>query len=94
MVRLYKLAIFIKNKIIWVIDRVVSVSTGHQVAEERQNRRLYLQDRQGKLDAQWARNSKSNGIFQSVCVYLSGYLNGTTDIEIKRVIAEGGGQTV
>jgi len=62
--------------------------------EGRQNRKLYLQDREGKLSAQWARSSESNGIFQSVRIYLSGYLNGTTDIEMKRIIAEGGGQTV
>ncbi|KXN86405.1 DNA repair protein REV1 [Leucoagaricus sp. SymC.cos] len=75
-------------------DRVVSISTGHQIGEERQNRRLYLQDRERKLSAQRNPSTNSNGILRSVRVYLSGYSDGTTDIEMKRIITEAGGQAV
>lgn len=75
-------------------DHVVSVSTGHQVSEERQTRRLYLQGRERKLNIQRAPSSNDNGVLRSVRIYLSGYLNGTTDIEMKRIINEAGGQTV
>jgi hypothetical protein len=74
------------------LDRVVAVSTGHQVNEERQNRRLYFEDRERKLNAQ--QDSSTSGVFRSVRVYLSGYLSGTTDIEMKRIIAQAGGQIV
>lgn len=36
----------------------------------------------------------SNGVLRAVRVYLSGYLNGTTSIEMKRMIIEAGGQAV
>ncbi|EKM80167.1 hypothetical protein AGABI1DRAFT_73092 [Agaricus bisporus var. burnettii JB137-S8] len=75
-------------------DRVVSISTGHQVSEDRPNRILYLQDRKKKLDIQRQSDSSSNGVLRSVRAYISGYLNGTTDVEMRRIIVEAGGQTV
>ncbi|KAF9451643.1 hypothetical protein P691DRAFT_796463 [Macrolepiota fuliginosa MF-IS2] len=76
-------------------DRVVSISTGHQVNEERINRRLYLEDREKKLGAQPGHHSSdSTGVLRSVRVYLSGYLKDTTELEMKRIISEAGGETV
>jgi hypothetical protein len=72
----------------------VSISTGHQVSEERPNRTLYLQHRENKLGMQQRLDTNSSGVLRSVHAYISGYLSGTTDIEMKRIIAEAGGQVV
>jgi len=76
-------------------DRVVSTASGHQVAEERMNRRLYLRDRERKLTDQKEKCSGPSGlILRHARIYIDGYLEGTTDIEIKRLIALGGGHVM
>ncbi|KAH6915315.1 hypothetical protein BKA70DRAFT_1557609 [Coprinopsis sp. MPI-PUGE-AT-0042] len=78
-------------------DKVHTASTGHQRAEERYSRREYLSIREPKLKLQRANSSKdmeAPQIFRNVRVYINGYLEATTDIEIKRIVAEGGGSVV
>lgn len=74
-------------------DRVISTSTGHQVAEDRPDRRLYSIDREKKLILQ--RGSKNSAlerkVLSDVRVYINGYLSCTTDIEMKRLVVEAGG---
>ncbi|KAK2466321.1 hypothetical protein APHAL10511_001963 [Amanita phalloides] len=73
-------------------DKVVSTATGHQVAEERVNRCLYLRDREKKLAKQMP--CKNNLTMQHARIYIDGYLEDTTDIEIKRLITVAGGQVL
>ncbi|TFK43403.1 hypothetical protein BDQ12DRAFT_674921 [Crucibulum laeve] len=78
-------------------DRVISTTSGHQVAEDRPNRRLYSNDRERKLLVQRTSVVSSSGKglpLASARVYIGGYLSGTTDIEMKRLIAEAGGHVV
>ncbi|EAU84903.2 hypothetical protein CC1G_00422 [Coprinopsis cinerea okayama7 len=78
-------------------DFVHSAATGHQRTEERVNRRLWHQHTEPKLRAQRAQSSGAAApqqIFRNIRVYINGYLDGTTDIEIKRIVTEGGGTVV
>jgi len=74
-------------------DRVISTSTGHQVAEDRPDRRLSSIDREKKLILQ--RGCKNSAlerkVLSNVRVYINGYLSCTTDIEMKRLVVEAGG---
>ena len=78
-------------------DHYVTFATGHQVAQERINQRTYMTYRQNKLqiqqEADTSNDDKSN-ILRGVKVYINGYLEGTTDIEIKKVVTQCGGQIV
>lgn len=76
---------------------VTSVATGHQVSEGRGNRRLYLQHREQKLGVQ--RDASESAInepqvLRNVRVYINGFLNETTDIEMKRIVIAAGGQAL
>jgi len=75
-------------------DFVFSTSTGHQVSDVRRNRRLHFEDREHKLVHQRNVNSSSDmpQIFRNVRVYINGFLDNTTDIEMKRIITQSGGQ--
>lgn len=79
------------------LDTVVSATTGHQRGEGRTphgvTSKTYSGDRSRKLSLQ-RRDEISNGILGNVRVYIDGYLDGTTDIEMKRIIAQAGGTTV
>ncbi|PFH52848.1 hypothetical protein AMATHDRAFT_56361 [Amanita thiersii Skay4041] len=76
-------------------DIVVSTATGHQVAEGSANRLLYLQERDRKLEAQReCTTCDQNRALYLVRAYIDGYLEGTTDIEIKRLICTGGGRVM
>ncbi|KAL0577071.1 hypothetical protein V5O48_004914 [Marasmius crinis-equi] len=75
-------------------DHVVSMAGGHQHSEERRHR-IYNEERTRKLAAQ-SEEAKSasgsgNGLLRSVKVYINGFLAGTTDIEMKRIVTEAGG---
>lgn len=74
-------------------DRVISTSTGHQVAEDRPDRRLSSIDREKKLILQrGCKNSTlERKVLSNVRVYINGYLSCTTDIEMKRLVVEAGG---
>lgn len=59
------------------------------------NRRLYIRDRERKLTDQKEKCSGTSGlVLQHARIYIDGYLEGTTDIEIKRLIALGGGHVL
>lgn len=76
-------------------DVVVSAATGHQRGDGRGRCHIaeYFEDRNRKLAIQ--RKEVSNaGILQNVRVYIGGYLGGTTDIEMKRIIGLAGGTTL
>lgn len=74
---------------------MVSTASGHQVAEERRGRQLYVEDRQRKLADQRGKCSDPRGlILRYARIYIDGYLEGTTDIEIKRMITLGGGRVM
>jgi len=72
-------------------DHVLSVATGHQVADRRPR---YLQDRNMKLSDQRKEHgmaAETDGILRNVKVYINGYLRDTTDIEMKRIVTLAGG---
>lgn len=76
-------------------DKVLSTTTGHQVAEDTMSRRRYFKERTAALHVQQKPSQPSapaTGIFRNTRIYINGYLEGTTDIEIKRLVIEGGGK--
>ncbi|KAJ7068415.1 hypothetical protein C8F01DRAFT_1118121 [Mycena amicta] len=70
-----------------------STSTGHQVAEGIVNRRLYLTERTKKIKVQAkdAAEPAQPPVLVDVKCYINGYLEGTTDLEMKRIIISAGG---
>jgi len=78
------------------LDFVQSMK-GHQRSEDRANRRLYTNEREAKLKVQPksvpALKSETQ-VFRNVRIYINGYLEGTTDIEVKQIVTEGGGTVV
>ena len=77
-------------------DHYVAFATGHQVAQERIDQRAYMSYREEKLQSQREVNNidESNSIMKGVKIYVNGYLEGTTDIEIKKIVVQCGGQVV
>lgn len=74
-------------------EHIVSFATGHQVSEGRKHQgREYAEQRKEKLKGQ--QNSAPSGVLGGTRIYIDGYLEGTTDIEMKRIIAEAGGQVM
>jgi len=71
----------------------VAFATGHQVVDERVNQRLYHTHHEEKLRKQ-REISGDNNLLRDVRVYIDGYLESTTDIEMKRLVVEAGGQIV
>ncbi|KAF7332024.1 BRCT domain-containing protein [Mycena kentingensis (nom. inval.)] len=79
-----------------------STSTGHQVAEGIVNRRLYLTERSKKIKVQLAADldvvapmvadaAVQPQVLAAAKCYINGYLEGTTDLEMKRIITSAGG---
>jgi len=71
------------------------------------HRRAYLNERSEKLDVQKQENAQDirpvkqeesakgkGSVLSGVRVYINGYLAGTTDIEMKRIVAGAGGVTL
>ncbi|KAG2156191.1 hypothetical protein DEU56DRAFT_765963 [Suillus clintonianus] len=89
-------------------DHVVSAASGHQRSDRRGggHRRGYLDERSMKLEVQKHENARDlhpvkrdetegkRGVLSGVRVYIGGYLAGTTDIEMKRIVAGAGGITL
>jgi len=75
-------------------DHVVAFATGHQVAEGGRKQRPYMLYRTEKLSAQRETTNRDAGILKDIKIYINGYLEFTTDIEMKRIIAQAGGQIV
>lgn len=78
------------------LDRIISSSTGHQVADYPRDRQHYMEDRGRKLDVQRAAAPESSNrqVLSNVRVYINGFLNNTTDIEMKKIVIRAGGQIV
>ncbi|KAJ8086798.1 hypothetical protein PM082_005623 [Marasmius tenuissimus] len=74
-------------------DHVVSMAGGHQHSEGRH--RTYNEERTRKLaeQAEVAKSTSGSGsqVLRGVKVYINGFLAGTTDIEMKRIVLEAGG---
>ncbi|KIM68832.1 hypothetical protein SCLCIDRAFT_897603 [Scleroderma citrinum Foug A] len=77
-------------------DTVVSAAAGHQRGERRGrgDGKQYFEDRNKKLHLQRNQEQSSSGVLRNIRVYIGGYLSGTTDIEMKRIIALAGGTTL
>lgn len=77
-----------------LLDHITSTATGHQRGEGRVNQQLYLESRNKKLRAQLPQASSVSGaeILAGVRVYIDGYLEDTTDIEMKRIVTLAGGR--
>ncbi|KAH8999221.1 hypothetical protein EDB92DRAFT_942410 [Lactarius akahatsu] len=73
-------------------DHVVSLATGHQKPDGPSHRRVYVKERNAKLRDQ--REEATSNVLSNTSIYINGYLRGTTDIEMKRVITEAGGQVL
>ncbi|KAK0191125.1 hypothetical protein F5146DRAFT_1047170 [Armillaria mellea] len=70
-------------------DHVISTSTGHQVAETRISHRTeYFEARAQKLAQQREEGRSGSQVLRNTCIYIDGYLSGTTDIEMKRIVTE------
>jgi hypothetical protein len=75
-----------------MVDRVVSLTTGHQRSDGRAYKQGYMKIRSQKLKDQ--REEVVVGVLNNTRIYINGYLQDTTDIEMKRIITEAGGQVV
>jgi hypothetical protein len=76
----------------FMVDRVISLTTGHQRPEGRSQRQGYVRHSNQKLKDQ--REEKVLGALCDTRIYINGYLRDTTDIEMKRIITEAGGQAL
>lgn len=75
-------------------DHVVPFATGHQVNEGGRKQRPYMLDRTQKLSAQRETTNHDASILKDTRIYINGHLEFTTDIEMKRIIIQAGGQIV
>ncbi|KAJ6486380.1 hypothetical protein C8R47DRAFT_1016023 [Mycena vitilis] len=77
---------------------VFSTSTGHQVSEGQGNRRLYLEHRAKKISVQTAAEAGTEPeqpqVLRNVKCYINGFLDKTTDLEMKRMIVAAGGKVL
>ncbi|KAF8529058.1 hypothetical protein BU17DRAFT_37415 [Hysterangium stoloniferum] len=73
---------------------VDSCATGHQRSDGRRPT-TYSRSRSSKLDEQRVERGKDvNGVLSGTKIYVGGYLAGTTDIEMKRIVTLAGGKIV
>jgi hypothetical protein len=72
-------------------DYVSTCTTGHQIAEERTSQRIYHELRNQKLKDQIEKDDTGEKPLKNTYIYLDGYLENTTDIELKRLISLAGG---
>ena len=75
------------------LDHVVAFATGHQVAEGSRKQRPYMLYRTEKPSIQ-RETTNYAGVLKDTKIYINGYLESITDIELKRIIAQAGGQIV
>lgn len=73
-------------------DHICSAATGHQRGEGRGPQQPYVKARFRKLAAQLP--EKSTEVLRNVRIYINGYLDNTTDIEMKRIVSLAGGQVM
>ncbi|KAI0750656.1 hypothetical protein C8Q80DRAFT_522679 [Daedaleopsis nitida] len=73
-------------------DHICSAATGHQRSEGRGPQQPYIKARHRKLAVQLP--EKESQVLRGVKVYINGYLDNTTDIEMKRIVTLAGGQVL
>ncbi|KAI0677124.1 hypothetical protein C8Q78DRAFT_1065749 [Trametes maxima] len=76
-------------------DHISSAATGHQRSDGRGPRKSYIEVRDKKL-AQQLPEKPADGaqVMRNVRIYINGYLDNTTDIEMKRIVTLAGGQVL
>ncbi|KAI0368149.1 hypothetical protein BV20DRAFT_969753 [Pilatotrama ljubarskyi] len=76
-------------------DHICSAATGHQRSEGRGPQKSYWQSRTKKLANQLP-DKPTEGVLvlRNVRIYINGYLENTTDIEMKRMVTLAGGQVM
>ncbi|KAI0650318.1 hypothetical protein C8Q79DRAFT_1006597 [Trametes meyenii] len=76
-------------------DHICSAATGHQRSDGRGPRKSYIEVRDKKL-AQQLPEKPADGVqvMWNVRIYINGYLDNTTDIEMKRIVTLAGGQVL
>ncbi|KAL1944194.1 hypothetical protein VTO73DRAFT_3379 [Trametes versicolor] len=73
-------------------DHISSAATGHQVSDGRGPRKSYMDVRRSKLTEQLPEKPSEGAlVLRNVRVYINGYLDNTTDIEMKRIVTLAGG---
>ncbi len=73
-------------------DHISSAATGHQVSDGRGPRKSYIDVRRSKLTEQLPEKPSEGAlVLRNVRVYINGYLDNTTDIEMKRIVTLAGG---
>ncbi|KAI0832300.1 hypothetical protein BC628DRAFT_1414614 [Trametes gibbosa] len=76
-------------------DHISSAATGHQRSEGRGPHKSYLEVRAKKLAEQLPEKPTEGAqALRSVRIYINGYLENTTDIEMKRIVTLAGGQVL
>ncbi|TFK87078.1 hypothetical protein K466DRAFT_523106 [Polyporus arcularius HHB13444] len=73
-------------------DHISSAATGHQRSDGRGPQQPYLKARYRKLADQLPETSTQ--VLRNVRIYINGYLDNTTDIEMKRIVSLAGGQVM
>ena len=84
-----------RNFVPTLSDHVVSAATGHQRSDGRgQINKGYMASRSAKLRNQLPErlDGPEGIILRGVRIYINGYLENTTDIEMKRNVTLAGGQ--
>lgn len=81
------------------IDYISSTSTGHEVSDghRTQDRREYLKERAVKLADQLDKpeaTSSESKVLRNTRIHINGFLDDTTDIEMKRIVTLAGGEIV
>ncbi|KAI0353537.1 hypothetical protein OH77DRAFT_1427229 [Trametes cingulata] len=76
-------------------DHICSAATGHQRSEGRGPQKSYWQARTKKLANQLPEKPTEGAqVLRNVRIYINGYLEDTTDIEMKRIVTLAGGQVM
>ncbi|KAI9001444.1 hypothetical protein BD414DRAFT_474646 [Trametes punicea] len=76
-------------------DHICSAATGHQRGEGRGPNKSYWEARTKKLADQLPEKpTEGQQVLRNVKVYINGYLEDTTDIEMKRIVTLAGGQVL
>ncbi|KAI0638060.1 hypothetical protein C8Q77DRAFT_1089092 [Trametes polyzona] len=76
-------------------DHICSAATGHQRSDGRGPQQPYVKARTRKLlDQLPEKPTEGVQVLRNVRVYINGYLENTTDIEMKRVVTLAGGQVL
>jgi hypothetical protein len=87
----------VSNKLNWLsprlTDHVFSLASGHQRSERHSGIRTgSFEERTRKWTDQREEQAPETAVLSGVRLYINGYLSDTTDIEMKRVVTQGGGQ--